>query len=257
MEPTLTTRENALTQEQVDVDRPWVWLAAGWNDLRRAPHVGLAYGFLIAGASWALIAALYVREMIYLLLPMTAGFFILAPLVAAGLYDTSRRLERGEHVDLRTAIGAWRAPGQLALMGGVLLLIHLAWIRFALLLFPIFFPVQGRGLPDLVHLLLFSPQSIPFLVVGTLVGAGFATLAFTLSAVSIPMLVDRRIGVVDAMVVSVATVLRNWKAMIFWAGLIVVFTAAGLATLFAGLVVVVPLVGHATWHAYRDLVPHR
>lgn len=239
----------------VGVDRPWTWLAAGWNDLRQAPHVGLAYGLLIVGASWAVAAALQFRGMVHLLLPMTAGFFIVAPLIAAGLYDTSRRLENGARVDLPTAIGAWRAPGQLALMGAVLLLIHLAWIRVALLLFPLFFPVQARALPELVQLLLFSPQSIPFLVVGTLVGAAFATVAFAISAVSIPMLVDRQVGVAEAIATSVGVVLRNWKAMALWAALIVVFTAAGLATLFLGLAVVVPLIGHATWHAYRDLVP--
>ncbi len=240
---------------RVSVDRPWTWLAAGWNDLRQAPHIGLFYGLLIVGASWAVVAALLLRGMVHLLLPMTAGFFILAPLIAAGLYDTSRRLERGDHADIRTAIGAWRAPGQLALMGVVLLIVHLAWIRFAFLLYPLFFYEQARALPDLMNLLLFSPQSIPFLIVGTLVGAGFATVAFALAAVSIPMLVDREVGVVEAMAASVSAVARNWKAMAVWAALIVVFTAAGLATLFLGLAVVVPLIGHATWHAYRDLVP--
>ncbi len=256
MERTLMPQGGPATDRQVSADRPWIWLAAGWADLRRAPVIGVVYGGVIVGVSWGVVAALHFYGMTYMLLPVTAGFFILAPLIAAGLYDTSRRLERGEPVSLVSAFTAWRAPGQLALMGVVLLLIHLAWVRFAMLLFPLFFPMQSRALPELLTLILFSPQSIPFLVIGTLVGAGFAAVAFALSAVSIPMLVDREVSVFEAMSFSLSAVLRHWRAMIFWAVLIVVFTAAGLATMFVGLAVMVPLVGHATWHAYRDLV-HR
>ena len=236
-------------------DRPWAWLAAGWRDFSRAPHVGVAYGIGVVAASWIVVLALHRYDMAYLMLPATAGFFLVAPLIAAGIYETSRRLELGGRVDLGTALLAWRAPGQLGLMGVVLLLLHLAWIRVALLLFPLFFPGQSPALSNLVQLLLFSPQSLPFLVTGTIIGLGFAVVAFAIAAVSIPMLIDREVDVVTAMLTSVLAVGRHWKAMALWAGLIVVFTAAGLATLFFGLALVVPLIGHATWHAYRDLVP--
>ncbi len=241
-------------QKVIGPDRAWLWLTAGWQDLARAPFVGLSYGALIVAASWIIVLALHRYDLIYLFLPATGGFFLVAPLLAAGLYDTSRRLERGQPVDLATALFAWRAPGQITLMGAVLLLLHLAWVRVALLLFMLFFPGKSTALPDLVNLLLFSPQSIPFLVTGTVIGLGFAVVAFAISAVSIPMLVDREIGVIGAIATSIAVVRRNWQAMALWAALIVVFTAAGLATMFVGLALVVPLVGHATWHAYRETV---
>lgn len=239
----------------VPPDRPWAWLAAGWRDFARAPRVGLVYGLGIVAASWLVVLALHRYDMAFLVLPATAGFFLMAPLLAAGIYETSRRLEQGGRVDLGTALVTWRAPGQLGLMGVVLLLLHLAWIRVALLLFALFFPGKSTALPDLVQLLLFSPQSLPFLMTGTIIGLGFAIVAFAISAVSIPMLIDREVDVVTAIVASVVAVIRHRKAMALWAGLIVVFTAAGLATMFIGLALVVPLIGHATWHAYRDLVP--
>lgn len=236
-------------------DRPWAWLAAGWRDFARAPAVGLAYGFGIVAASWLVVLALHRYDMAFLVLPATAGFFLMAPLLAAGIYEISRRLEQGGRVDLGAALLVWRAPGQLGLMGVVLLLLHLAWIRVALLLFPLFFPGKSTALPDLAQLLLFSPQSLPFLVTGTIIGLAFAVVAFAIAAISIPMLIDREVDVVTAIATSVLAVMRHRRAMALWAGLIVVFTAAGLATLFVGLALVVPLVGHATWHAYRDLVP--
>lgn len=235
--------------------RPWAWLAAGWRDLTQAPRVGLAYGVGIVAASWLLVVALHRYDMAYLALPASAGFFLVAPLLAAGIYETSRRLEQGGRVDLGTALLAWRAPAQLGLMGVVLLLLHLAWIRVAMLLFAIFFPGKSTALPDLAQLLLFSPQSIPFLVTGTIIGLAFAVVAFAISAISIPMLIDREIDVMTAIMTSIFAVTCHWRAMALWAGLIVVFTAAGLATMFIGLALIVPLVGHATWHAYRDLVP--
>jgi len=238
----------------VPADRPWTWLARGWGDLTRALPVSLAYGIGLVIVSAALTLGLARTGLVYLFLPLVGGFFIVAPLIAVGLYETSRRLERGEPVSLAIALAAWRRPKQVALMGAVLLLINLVWIRVAMLLYALFFSGVNPTLENLVQVLLFSEDSIPFLVVGTLIGAGFAAATFAVSAVSIPMLLDRDVSVMTAILTSIAVVRTNWQAMALWAALIVALTAAGIATLFLGLAVAMPLVAHATWHAYRDLV---
>jgi uncharacterized membrane protein len=240
---------------RIEIDRPWAWLAAGWNDMLAAPRVSLVHGALVSGASIALAATLLLVDMPWLLLPMAAGFFLVAPLVAVGLYETSRRLEAGEPATLGGALDAVRRHlGPLANLGVVLMLLHLAWVRVATLLFALFFDGAHPGWGSIIDTVFFSPASLPFLATGCVVGFVLACVAFAIGAVSIPMLLDRDVGVFAAIVTSVAAVRLNWRPMALWAALIVVFTVAGMATFFAGLLVAMPLVGHATWHAYRDLV---
>jgi uncharacterized membrane protein len=240
---------------RIPLDRPWRWLAAGWHDLARTPAISLSYGLLIVAGSWALAVSLYLLDWIFLLLPMAAGFMFVAPLLGVGIYDTSRRLEAGAPASLATAIGAWRRNGeQLALVGLVLMLIHLAWVRIAQLLFALFFSRASPTWENVVQVLLFSGPSLWFLAVGTAIGFVLAVAVFAIGAVSIPMLHDRPVSAFSAIETSVIAVRRNWKPMALWAAMIVIFTAAGIATLFVGLAVTMPLIGHATWHAYRDLV---
>ena len=138
--------------------------------------------------------------------------------------------------------------------GVVLMLLHLAWVRVATLLFALFFDGAHPTWGTIIDTVFFSRASLPFLATGCAVGFALACAAFALGAVSIPMLLDRDAGVFASIATSVAAVRHNWRPMALWAALIVVFTAAGMATLFVGLAVAMPLIGHATWHAYRDLV---
>jgi uncharacterized membrane protein len=240
---------------RVAVDRPWTWLAAGWNDVLAAAPISLGYGLVIAAISIALLALLIGTEHVHLVMPLAAGFFLVAPLLAVGLYETSRRLSTGEKVSFTSALAAFRTHhAQIANMGVVLLLIHLIWVRVATLIYAVFFHSASPSLQTLVDTLLFSSASLPFLAVGTIVGAVLAVVVFSISAISLPMLLDRDVGIVTAMVTSMLAVRLNWKPMALWAALIVVFTAVGMATFMLGLIVAMPLVGHATWHAYRDLV---
>ncbi|MBL8673306.1 MAG: DUF2189 domain-containing protein [Rhodospirillales bacterium] len=237
------------------LDRPWLWMERGWADFKRAPAIGLLYGMGFVGASWTLVTLLAIAGDIHMLLPLTGGFFILAPLLVAGLYETSRRLELGRPATVGGAFLAWRAPGQLALMGVVLLLIHLVWVRIALLLYPLFFHARAPTWETLIPQLLGTPTGIGLLITGGLIGGALAVLSFCVSAVSIPMLVDRDVSFAEAIVASLKVVARHPRTMLFWGAVIVVFTAMGLATMFFGLALVIPVVGHATWHAYRDTVP--
>jgi uncharacterized membrane protein len=255
MEVSETSRSLVLPVQRVGVDEPWEWLSTGWRDFRRAPGVSLIYGAAFVAVSALLTLGLWLADLLYLLLPLAAGFMFIGPVVAVGLYEVSRRLERGQVVTLHAALTAWRAnPGPIATMGLVLMLFLLAWIRLAFLIFALFFGAQPPSWEHLVTTLLFTTQGIPFLIVGIAVGSVLAAVVFAMSAVAIPALLDREIGALSAVATSVAAVLENWRVMIGWGALIVLFTAAGLVTFYIGLAVTLPLIGHASWHAYRGLV---
>jgi uncharacterized membrane protein len=240
---------------RIPLDRPWAWLARGWIDLQHAAPLALAYGGLLVAGSFAVTVALLSAGMIYLLLPVAAGFFLVAPVIATGLYEISRRHERGLTVTASDVIGACRRNGaQIALLGLILMLIHLFWVRIATLLFALFFQASNPGWDGTINAVFFSRISLPFLVTGTVMGFGFAAASFALSAVSIPMLLDRDVNVFTAIATSWMAVITNWKPMALWAVLIVFFTGIGLVTFYLALAVTVPLIAFASWHAYRDLV---
>lgn len=255
-----TPRETVLpskpsTPKRIPLDRPWTWLAKGFSDLRQAPMVSLAYGVLFAIAGYLLIASLWALDWLYLTLPLAAGFMIVGPLFAVGLYDVSRRLQSGEAVSFATALSAWkRNGGQIGLMGIALLLLMFAWLRLAALIFMLFFGLEPPALDQLLQQTLLSPDALPFLIIGSLIGAGLAALAFAISVISIPLLLDRpEANVVTAISTSVQAVKTNPAAMLFWGALIVLFVGAGIATFLLGLIITLPLIGHASWHAYHDL----
>lgn len=239
----------------VGMDRPWAWLSAGWRDLVAAPKVSLAYGAVFAGFGLAITVGAWSAGIIYLTLPLAAGFMLIGPILAVGLYDVSRRLSLGETPSLDQAIAAWRTNRtQIALMGMVLLIIFLFWIRIASLLVALFFSKSALSLGTLIQETLFSVNGISFLFVGSFIGAVLAAVVFALSAVSVPMLLDRPVNVFTAMATSWEVTRRNPKTMALWAGLIVLFAGVGLVTFYIGLIVALPLLAHATWHAYRDTV---
>lgn len=240
---------------RVPLDRPWVWMARGWSDLLRRPALSLAVGAAVAAVGIGLKIATWFAGAIYLLLPLTAGFFFVAPLIAVGLYEISRRLGGGEAIGGRDVLLAWRRnTSQIALMGLILMLAHLVWVRVATLLFALFFAGATPSFERLLDALIFSPVSISFLVTGSAVGLVLGSIIFAISVISLPMLIDRDVGVITAMATSLTAVRTNLPAMALWAALIVGFTAAGFATFYLGLIVVLPLLGHASWHAYKDLV---
>jgi len=241
---------------RVDLDQPWQWLGAGWRDMRRAPGASVAYGVLFAAAGYLLTWLIWWAEAFALILPLMAGFLLIGPILAVGLYDVSRRLERGESVGFAESLKAWRSNmSQIALMGVALMLFLLLWLRIATVVFAIFF-ADNPPRPELLFLIdvFVSERSLPFLVVGTLIGGVLAALVFAISAISIPLLLDRDANVITAMVASFEAVRRNFWTMAFWACLIALFVGVGLVTAYIGLIVTLPLIGHASWHAYKALV---
>jgi uncharacterized membrane protein len=241
--------------QDIPAEQPYRWLAAGWQDLRRAPLASIGYGVVFAITSYLITLLVVFDQWFYLLLPLLGGFFLVAPALGLGLYDISRRLEQGERPTLGQALAAIvRNCFYMSTMGAFLTVVLLAWIMVANLLFV---GLASGISPSFGNALgyLFSVANLPMLMVGTLVGAVFALAIFALSAVSVPMLLDRDdVDTLSAMQTSVAACLYNWRPMLLWAILIGIVIVAGFCTVYVGLVMGFPLIGRATWHAYRDLV---
>lgn len=244
-----------ITIRSVAPDRPWAWLSAGWRDFQAVPGVALAYGALFVVGSFLLTLGLWLLGLFYLVLPLGAGFMLVGPVLAVGLYEVSRKLSYGIKPTLGDAVTAWRAnPGQIMGVGVVLMLLLLAWIRLAFLIFALFFGAQPPSWELLISSTLLSAEGLPFLVMGTLVGGVLAALTLAISVISIPLLLDRDVNAITAVLASLKAVARNPLVMIGWGALVTLFIGAGIAVAYVGLLVTFPLIGFASWHAYRDLV---
>ena len=237
------------------MDDPWNWLAAGWRDLWRNPVISLGYGasFVAAGllATWGLWQA----GLESLVPAVAAGFTLMGPVFAIGLYEMSRRYEAGESVTLREIITVpLPSPPQMAFLAYTLMFLFLVWIRLATLNYAIFTYGDYRPISEFVSFALSSQQGLLMLVVGTAIGGVIALFAFAISAISVPILLRHNVDVLTAMNLSLNVVRHHPGPMLLWAWLIAVLTAIGLASMFLGLALIFPLIGHATWHAYRSIV---
>lgn len=240
----------------VPFDAPWLWLAAGWRDLWTQPQISLVYGLAFAAISLALTIALSVAHLQALVLPLAGGFVLVAPLAAVGLYEISRSLENGRRATWAEVATAWRrAPGQLGFFGGILGFAFFVWLQLAMLLFMFFWGSNSIPPPSsFVQALLFSPHGLALLVTGTAVGGLLAAMVFAISVLTVPLLLTQQLDAVTAIRASLTAIVENPRPMALWAVLIAGFVALGIATLSIGLVVAFPLIGHATWHAFRALV---
>jgi uncharacterized membrane protein len=239
----------------ITTDQSGKWLEAGWRDFRRSFGVSITYGAFLTLFGLTLTLLAFQNEMPYLVLPLMSGFMLVGPVLAVGLYESSRLQEAGYPVTLTGTLKAFtrRRSPQLALMGFVLMLIFLAWIRVAMLLFALFYHSQMPTFENILYETLFSSDALGFLIVGSLIGSVFATAVFAVSVVGMPLLIDRRVDVITAVTVSINVVRLNWRVLIGWAATIVCVTGAGFVT-GVGLAIALPVVGHASWHAYRSLL---
>lgn len=218
------------------------WLRRGWQDFRKAPRLSMAYGLALAALSWLIALATWRFGTLGLYLGLATGFVFVGPVLALGLYSISRQLALGFTPRLGYCLREGRAPlSNLAIFSVVLLVVLLVWARAAAMVH-VFFPVEDKGLAGLAT----------FLAIGSAVGAVFSAIVFAASAFSLPMLLDRQVDAVTAVVRSVHAVLRNKAAMLVWAGILVLGVLIGFLTGFLAFVVGMPVLGYATWHAYTD-----
>jgi len=243
--------EKALAVRTVGIDAPLRWLRKGWEDLRYDPLSSLGFGVVFAiGGGLIVLATLRAP---HLMAVAFSGFFLLAPLLAAGLYALSRlrgTVERPAFFDALALVKAKKAS--LAQVGLGLLLVMLVWERFTAMLFAVLASPETAS-PTIAALIVSGeewPLVVAWFVTGGLVAAGI----FTVTVVSVPLLLDRDVDLFTAVATSVQVVRTNPWPMAVWAAWIVGLTLLGYALVLFGLAVTLPLLGHATWHAYRELV---
>lgn len=219
------------------------WLQAGWGDVKRNPGYSLLYGGSLVVLGWICVAALMLNDLGWVLLPLLAGGVLVGPLATIGLYSVASG---------KTGLRA--ATGQITLVGVILMVFALIWIRAATVMFAIVYGLRPfSSFADTLLLLITTSSGWALLIAGSIVGGLFAALGFAVSAFSLPMLIDRQIDGFSAMGLSFNATTHNFKLCLCWGAIITLLTLVGILSGLLGLVVVFPLLGYATWHAYVEL----
>jgi len=229
-------------------------LRRGSRDFRRKPMMGLFFANVYVMGGWLIYVFLFVTRQEWYAIPLTVGFPLLGPFLAVGMYEVSRRLEAGQTEWARRDIFGviWRQRArQVPMMSWVIIVYFLFWSFFAHMLFALF--LGPSALTDVTssYAYLLRPEGVRMLLVGTAFGAVFAFVLFTLTVVSLPLLLDKELDFVTAMLTSVAVVRANPVVMPVWAAIVAGLTFVAMAPFLFGLFVVLPVLGHATWHIYR------
>jgi uncharacterized membrane protein len=236
-----------------------VALRLGLRDFIRKPMMGLFFANVAVMGGWLIYLMLFLWHMEWLAIPLTFGFPLIGPFLAVGIYEVSRRLEAGQTEWRRNDIFGviWRQRArQLPLMSWVIIVYYLFWSFFAHMLFALFMGPSVLTNVTSSYAYLLEPEGLRMLLVGTAFGAVFAFVLFALTVVSLPLLLEKELDFVTAMITSFAVVKRNPGVMLTWAAVIAALTFAGMAPFLFGLYLVLPVLGHATWHIYRRaLIP--
>lgn len=242
-----------ITIRKVGLLRPFFWLQAGWQELLAHPGPSLMYGLLVTVVGWGLVTLAAPHAELFT--SVITGFVLFTPLVAAGIYELSRQREAGEPASFINSVKSLRrSASSIADYGIVLILAGILWERVAAVMFALSYGGDMSDVRHFVHEIFFSGKYWGVVIAWLVSGAVLSCVIFSVTVVGMPMVIGRDADVVTAMITSVRAVFLNLPAMMLWAGLIVTLTALGMAFAMAGLIVIMPLLGHATWCAYKDLV---
>lgn len=229
----------------IEISAPLRWLKLGWKDLISAPVLSLIYGFALTLLSLMISMFTWRYGTMALYLGLATGFMFIGPVLAVGLYSISHQLEEGRKPVFGYCIRDGKSHiKELLVLGLILMVVLLVWARAATMM-SVFMPMQAH--PGL-------QQLMPYLGIGSIVGAVFAGIVFAASAFSLPMIMDRKADAITAVITSVNAVLRNRKPMMVWAIIIFLTVLLGFATALLGFLVLMPIIGHATWHAYKETI---
>jgi uncharacterized membrane protein len=231
-------------------------LSAGLRDFQAVPLYGLAFGALYAAGGNAILLCLTAFGMVYLAYPLAAGFALIGPFVAIGLYEVSRRREARQPISLGAIWNTVRSRGEIGWMAFVTLFVFVIWMYQVRLLIALLLGLNASfsSLQQFITVVLTTNEGWLFLAIGNAVGAALSLILFSLTVVSFPLLLDREVDFVTAMITSVRAVVTSPLPMIGWAAVIVILLAVSVLPYFLGLLVTLPVLGHTTWHLYRRIV---
>ncbi|MEM9011062.1 MAG: DUF2189 domain-containing protein [Pseudomonadota bacterium] len=242
---TLRRKARIANEEPIALVRQW--LSAGLEDVKTKPELSLFYGLGLAASGWIALIVLWTSDLQWTILPLLAAGLLAGPVATVGLYRAARRNRTGGGRGVAS-------PGQIAVVGTILMVLALVWFRAATILFALFYGlVPFGGFVELLGELFTTGRGIALVAIGSAVGGLFAAFTFAISAFSIPMLVDREIDAFSAMALSFNAATQNFRLVVAWGIAITGLTVAGIATGLLGLIVIFPWLGYATWHAYCDL----
>lgn len=240
----------------VDSDQPFLWLAAGWRDFMTAPTASMGYGLLFVIIGFALTYGLWRTDKVYMLLPLAAGFMLLVPLLSVGFHAISRDIEQNRQPSFFGALFAWQQNAKSMVNAALaFMFMFLLWMRLSEIVFALTFPptaaLDVKGLFDATF---FTVGGWEFLALFGVLGACMAALTFMGGAFALPMMLDKDVSMAEAIATSFTAAVMNMRTMAVWAGLVVILLVGGMAFFYIGLMITLPLVGLASWHAYRAVI---
>jgi len=250
--PKFATTPSSAVRRPVNLGSPARWLALGWSDLRRNPLPGLFHGFLLTAFGALLLWA--AGDKFWLLAGAFSGFLIVAPILATGLYQVSRALESGRRVGMAEVVSLWQSGDRRLVIFGLLLgLAGTGWVLTSAGLITLWSSVPIQKPSDFLREVVLA-REVGLFEAWLLLGALLTAPVFASTVVALPMLVDTQAPVMVALKASWRAVANHPGPMVVWAVLIVLLVGLGMATALLGLIVIVPWIAHASWHAYRDLI---
>lgn len=232
-------------------------LRAGWRDFIRAPAYGLMFATFYVAGGLVLAAVAFASGQEWWLIPFVVGFPLIAPFAAVGLYEVSLRLEAGQPLDRRqiSRVVFAQKDRQLPSMAMVILLLFMFWVFVAHTVFALFMGVSSLTNITSSAEVLLQGRGLVMLIIGSLIGAGFAAVLFGFTVVGLPLLLDREVDFITAIITSVRAVALSPVVMLVWAAILGVCLLVGILPAFLGLFIALPVLGHASWHLYRRMMP--